>query len=335
MSDIAEDLGQVEWLDPRVVWGNEAHHFTPWLKENVDLLGRAIGLELEVEVEREVAVGSFWADLVGTDAATGRRVLIENQLADTDHRHLGQLLTYAGGLETDILVWVAPRIREEHRQALIWLNENTREGTAFFGVEIQLLKIDRSRPAPHFNVVVEPNEWQKTIARESSAGRTSERGERYRAFWRRLLGELTSRDPSATTASPDRAPAQNWYGISLGRSGVQDNFVFGWAADRGSTVRIELYVDVGAQQQNKALFDVLYAEKEIFEAEFGEPLNWDRRDDIKASRIYIDRPGTIDDPEDALAEYCSWGAERMIRIRKVFGPRVRSVVIPAEIPPNE
>jgi uncharacterized protein DUF4268 len=318
----SKDLGRIEWLEPRIAWINEALDFTPWLKDNVDLLGHALGLELDVEVEREVRVGSFSADLVGTDAATGRHVLIENQLAQTDHGHLGQLLTYAGGLETDILVWVAPRIREEHRQALIWLNENTREETAFFGVEIQLLKIDDSRPAAHFKVVVEPNEWQKAVAGGPDKG-PSERNERYRAFWKKLLTELLSRDPTSSNASIDRVPAQNWYGISLGRSGYQDNFVFGWDP-RGNTVRVELYIDTGDRTRNKASFDQLLAERDAIEQQIGEPLSWDRRDDIRACRIHISRPGSIDDL-GLLDEYCTWGAERMLRLRDVFGPRVRAL----------
>jgi hypothetical protein len=323
------DLGRIEWLEPRHAWGSEPYDFTPWLKDNIDLLGRALGLELDVEVQREVAVGSFSADLVGTDAATGRGVLIENQLAQTDHRHLGQLLTYAGGLETDILVWIAPKIRPEHRQALLWLNETTREDTSFFGVEIQLMKIDDSRPAAHFKVVVEPNEWQKAVADGPRPTGTTERSERYREFWKALLAELLSRDPQSTTASAERVPAQNWYGLSLGRTGFQDNFVFGWDQGQGYAVRIELYIDTGDRARNKGFFDLLERDREEIERDLGEALCWDRRDDIKASRIHFSRPGSIDDPPGLLEAHRTWGAERMLRLRDVLGPRIRNLVLPS------
>jgi len=317
------ELGRLQRTDPRDVWTSEPYHFTPWLRENVALLGEAVGLEIDAEVRQEVPVGLFSADLLGTDLGTSATVLIENQLEQTDHDHLGKLITYASGLDARVLIWVSTRVREEHRQALIWLNESTREEISFFGVEVELLVVDASLPAPHFSVVVEPNEWQKQAASSSSA--PTERGERYRAFWRRALEELLRRDPGATTASPDRVPPNNWYGISIGRSGFQDNFVFGWESGEGSHVRVELYIDVGDQIQNKAIFDLLLEDRKEIEAELGEPLKWTRRDDIRASRIYVSRPGSIDLPDEELDEVLDWGAERMLRLRRVFGPRVRAV----------
>ncbi len=319
------ELGKLERADPRDVWTSEPSDFTPWLRENVSLLGEATGLEIDPEVRQEVPVGLFSADLLGTDLGTSATVLIENQLEQTDHDHLGKLLTYAGGLDARVLIWVCTKAREEHRQALIWLNENTREDISFFGVEVELLVVDGSRPAPHFKVVVEPNEWQKQAA--SSSTGTSERNERYRSFWRKALEALLKREPGVTTASPDRVPPQNWYGISIGRSGFQDNFVFGWESGEGSHVRIELYIDVGDQAENKAAFDRLLAEKEDIERELGEPLTWTRRDDIRASRLYVSRPGSIDLSDDELNEVCDWGVERMLRLRTVFAPRVRALDI--------
>lgn len=317
------DLGKLKRADPREVWSSEPYHFTPWLRENVAFLGEATGLEIDPDLRQEVPVGLFSADLLGTDLGTSATVLIENQLEQTDHDHLGKLLTYAGGLDARVLIWVSTKVREEHRQALIWLNESTREDISFFGVEVELLVIDESRPAPHFRVVVEPNEWQKQAAASSSA--PSERGERYRAFWRRALEELLRRESGVTTASPDRVPPNNWYGISIGRSGFQDNFVFGWESGGGSHVRIELYIDVGDQAENKRAFDAFHAEKEAIEAEFGEPLVWTRRDDIRASRIYASRPGSIELSDDQLDEVLDWGVDRMLWLRKVFGPRARAL----------
>jgi Domain of unknown function (DUF4268) len=327
-------LGALERLDARAVWQNEAHDFTPWLHEHIHVLGQALGLEIDIDVRREVPVGLFSADLLGTDLATQATILIENQLEQTDHSHLGQLLTYAGGLDAGVLVWVATHVREEHRQALTWLNERTREEILFFGVEIELLRIGDSLPAPHFKVVVAPNEWQKAgplrrPASRSNGAAPSERKERYKEFWRGLLTEILSRDARATTAKPERVPAQSWYGISIGRSGFQDNFTFAWeGTDR--YVRVELYIDVGDQLQNEAIFDALYAERSEIEAAFGEPLEWHRREDVRMCRIYCRTPGTIEESAERLAELQSWGADRMLRMRDVFGSRVRG--LPASIP---
>jgi hypothetical protein len=325
------DLGTLERLDARQVWQNEAYDFTPWLRQHIHVLGQALGLEIDVDVQQEVAVGLFSADLLGTDLGSSASILIENQLAQTDHSHLGQLLTYAGGLGTSILVWVSTKVREEHRQALTWLNEQTHEDVLFFAVEIELLRIGDSKPAPHFKVVVAPNEWQKSKAPRGSAPRSgalsSERGDKYKEFWRGLLREILALDASATTASPERVPAASWYGISIGRSGFQDLFAFSYEGS-SRIVRTELYVDVGDKDQNKAIFDRFLSDRETIEEEFGEQLVWDRRDDVRMSKIYAVRPGSLEDPPETLDELMRWGADRMLRLRRVFGPRAKALTLP-------
>jgi hypothetical protein len=333
VSEIA--LGTLERLDAREVWTNEAYDFTPWLRRHIHVLGQALGLEIDVDVQQEVAVGLFSADLLGTDLGSSASILIENQLAQTDHSHLGQLLTYAGGLDTSILVWVSTKVREEHRQALTWLNERTHEDVFFFAVEIELLRIDGSKPAPHFKVVVAPNEWQKSTAPRSVASRSgtlsSERGERYKEFWRGLLAKVLALDAAATTASAERVPAQSWYGISIGRSGFLNNFAFSYQGSN-KIVRTELYIDVGDKLQNEAIFEVFARERATIETEFGERLTWDRREDVRHCQIYVTRPGSLDDAPEALEDLSRWGAERLIRFRDVFGPRAKRLALPLPVP---
>ena len=223
------DLALIARVDPRQVWKSEAYDFTPWLRKNIQLLGEALGLEIAADIQQEVAVGLFSADLLGTDVSSKAGVLIENQLEQTDHDHLGKLLTYAGGLGADVLVWVSTSIREEHRQALTWLNERTHEEVLFFGVEVELLSIDGSRPAPNFKVVVAPNEWQKSAGGGSSkqgVQKPSERQERYKSFWADVITAIRARDLHFTTSIPDRAPRQSWCGFAMGRAAFQDNLSF-------------------------------------------------------------------------------------------------------------
>lgn len=156
-------LGRLKQVDPRVVWKSEAHDLTPWLVENLDLLAEALQIEI-VPTQREVAVGTFWGDVLGEDPS-GRPILVENQLEPTDHGHLGQLLVYASGLEAAVVVWLTPTFRDEHRRALDWLNERTDDQVHFFAVELGVLQIGDSAPAPNFRVVARPNEWQKALKR--------------------------------------------------------------------------------------------------------------------------------------------------------------------------
>ena len=120
-------------------------------------------MDLEVEAQ-ERAVGPFRADILCKDISTNRWVLIENQLERTDHTHLGQLLTYASGLEAVTIVWIAARFTEEHRSTLDWLNKITDESFRFFGLEVELWRIGDSPAAPKFNVVSKPNDWSHSVA---------------------------------------------------------------------------------------------------------------------------------------------------------------------------
>ena len=150
------EFGQIKSVDLREGWPNEAQDFTPWLEQHISLLGDALGLELEVQ-EREAPVGGFSLDLLARDLGRNKTVVIENQLTATDHVHLGQVLTYGAGFDAGAVIWLAKTFRDEHRQAIDWLNQHTGEGVEFFGVEIQLLKIDESKLAPNFKLVATPN----------------------------------------------------------------------------------------------------------------------------------------------------------------------------------
>ena len=90
-------LGTLKNVNLREAWSHEAQDFTPWLADNLDRLSAAIGIPLELEGQ-EVSVDSFSADILARNPQNDSRVLIENQLEQTDHTHLGQILTYLAGL---------------------------------------------------------------------------------------------------------------------------------------------------------------------------------------------------------------------------------------------
>lgn len=181
------DIGKLVDVRPRDAWRHEAHDFTPWLAENLDQLGEAIGLVLEPE-GTEIAVGAFSADLLAKDIS-GRRVLVENQLETTDHSHLGQIMTYLSGLDAEIVIWVATDFRDQHVSALDWLNEHTSDNFAFFAVKLRVVQIEGSKLAPIFEVVTRPNEWERSLQRASKekTGEGSVYAPTRRRFWQRYL----------------------------------------------------------------------------------------------------------------------------------------------------
>ncbi len=313
----SKQLGHLKRLEPREVWTSEPKDFTPWLADRIDLLSEALGIEIEL-IGQEVAVGDFSVDLYGKDIGTENGVIIENQLAPTDHTHMGQLLTYGAGLDAKVIIWISPSFRDEHRQAIEWLNLHT-EGLSFFGVELELMQIDDSLPAPHFKVVVQPNEWQEQLI-ISAKHDFSEKKQAYHVFFEDLLNLLKSKSPGYTNAS--KIGYNNWMAFGAGRAGFRFSFAFA----AGNIFRVELYIDTGDGSINKEAFDALEAEKEVFEASLGHSLVWDRLDHRRASRIASVQEGVdVLSSETTLQNLQVWAVDELIKFRRIFEPRVKSL----------
>jgi hypothetical protein len=302
-------IGKIEYVELREVWRNESQSFTPWLQQNPQELGDLLGLELELS--REHPVGSFSLDLNGVDLLTGHKVIIENQLEQSDHKHLGQLLTYAGGVSPQIIVWVAKDFREEHRAALDWLNSVTGSETNFFGVAIKAIKIGDSLAAPMLDIVVQPNTWSKEVRAAAASAGLSERENQYQAFWTALIERLGANHPELIGRTPwPRA----WFPTSTGVSGVNINFVFNRRA-----VALELYLGASSEETNMRRFEALQKSADYFEGLMGEQLSWEELDGRKACRVALygpAEPSILD--KNAWDEYLTWFEQafaRMVRLK--------------------
>lgn len=211
------NLGKLKEIkDLRKVWPHEALDFTPWLAEddNLALLADAVGLEITLD-ETESSVGDFNVDIYATETGTDRKIIIENQLEDTNHDHLGKLITYASGKSADIIIWVVKRAREEHRAAIEWLNNHTDENIAFFLVEIKLYQIGSSDIAVKFEVVEKPNDWTKEIKKNISNSPTLQA--RY-DYWVAFNDYAFQKAAFAKAFNKRKASTDHWMTLSVGSS---------------------------------------------------------------------------------------------------------------------
>lgn len=321
---MSPDLGRLEHVQARTLWESEARSFTPWLAQNLGLLGEALGLDLEF-LKTEVEVGSFKADIAARDTGRDRQVIIENQLEPTDHGHLGQLLTYAAGLDAAVIVWISPEIREEHRQALDWLNRHTTEKIEFFGVALEVVRINDSKPAVVFRLAASPNAWTKTV-NAAQASQISSREAAYQAFFQLVMDELREKYHFTNAR---RAQPQSW---SSFRSGVVSDITYNVAFANGNRLRAELYIDVGDAAKNKAIYDALMMDKAAIEALTGE-LVWERLDQRRACRISLVRSNTsIDDAAEHGEELRTWLVQALLKIKAAFGPRLAAASQAADQP---
>lgn len=314
-------LGQLKRINPREVWKSEASEFTPWLRENMPALADTLGLELDL-IEREADVGAFSADLVAKDLNSDRQVVIENQLTATDHDHLGKLLTYAGNMWAGVVVWISSEFRDEHRQALEWLNQVTSQDIDFFGLQVEVLQVDDSAPAPNFSIVAKPSGWQKERRR---AVQVTPRQQRYREFFSALLGELKAAAPHITSARS--VGYGHWFSFSAGRSGFTYSFSFA----RDKRFRVELYIDQGERDLNKSAFDLLMEHEKEIREEVGTLVEWERLEKARASRIAVYKENSyIDAPEEVLKDLRVWAVDAMLRLRKAMDSRIKKLRIESD-----
>ena len=183
-------------------------------EENLSLLADAVGLEITVD-EIESSVGNFNVDIYATETGTDRKIITENQLEDTNHDHLGKLITYASGKSADIVIWVVKRAREEHRSAIEWLNNHTDENIAFFLLEIKLYQIGSSDIAVKFEVVEKPNDWTKEIKRNTSNSPTLQA--RY-DYWVASNDYAFQNNTFAKAFNKRKASKDHWMTLSVGSS---------------------------------------------------------------------------------------------------------------------
>ena len=314
------DLGTLEKVALRDIWATEAQDFTPWLAQehNLDALASVLGFELVLEAE-EKKVGPFRADILCKNVDNDTWVLIENQLERTDHKHLGQLLTYAAGLQAVTIVWVAAKFNDEHREALDWLNKITDDTFQFFGLEVELWKIGNSPAAPKFNVVSKPNDWSRSVRKAATQIATEALTETkviQLEYWTGFSEYLISR---SSIVKPQKPYPQHWANYKIGKVG----FVLGALLNsRENSIGIELYMN---DNYAKAYFGLLSEQKESIHEQLGFTLHWMELPERKASRLLINLKDKDPFDKKAWPEYYAWMKEKLEKTDKVFRPRIREL----------
>lgn len=297
-------LGRMKRIsDLRSVWPHEAHDFTKWLaeEENLKELSESIGIDIDLE-ERESSVGSFNVDLYATESGTGRKIIIENQLEDTNHDHLGKLITYASGKGAEVIIWIVKRARDEHRQAIEWLNQHTDSNVGFFLVEIELWQIDDSSLAPKFNIVEEPNDWAKTMKSIEGLNET----ERLKLeFWQQFNSQLENNAIFQKEFNLHKAQAQHWYNLGLGTSAYYISLTINTQ---------ERFISAGIYIPNdKDLYRKWRDNSQPFKDDISKDIEF--REASKAGRILLCKPVNIKD-KSKWSEAVVWLSDMALKFKK-------------------
>jgi hypothetical protein len=307
-------LGKFKKLDVRNRWKKETD-FTPWLaqEENITLLSKALGFELEV-VKVEAAVGPYSADILAKDTVNDSYVIIENQLGKTNHDHLGKAITYGSVLHASAIVWIASNFTEEHQRALDWLNEFTTDELSFYGIQVELWQIDNSLPAVRFDVISRP-----AFIKKKDAGGDSEELTEVRKlqldFWTVFRDNLIEKNVISSAQKPR---PQYWFDIPLGKSNI---FLSCTANSFDGKIGVRVYI--GSKIADTAL-PYLEEQKDEIENELSMTLDWNPNKDARDKIIAVYHDADLFN-RAKWNEYISWLVDTAGRFRKVFMPRVKKL----------
>ena len=293
------ELGRLEKIELREVWRHEALDFTRWLarKENIALLSKEVGIDIEV-IETEMSVGRYNVDIYARDTESNKRIVIENQLENTNHDHLGKMLVYAAGLDADIAIWVVKDVNEEHRQAVEWLNDNSFEKINIFLVKVELWQIDNSPIAPKFQVICEPNNWAKVLKQQSKDNITDLELKQME-YWQGFVDYAKSKDKTYISQRPS---IYNWYVIRIGSSDYKIKLVHSVNSDM---IRCQLEI----------FKDEIYKKLEQYKNEIDNKINgleWEYLEDRKVNRI-----GLSNNIKDSASSYV-WLLDMVDKFKGVF-----------------
>ena len=164
---VLSKLSKLEEIeDLRTVWPHEAQDFTPWLakEENIEILSDAIGIDISIN-ETESSVGDFSLDVLASEVGTDKKIIIENQLEDTNHDHLGKLITYASGKSANIIIWLVKHAREEHKAAIDWMNYSI--GSSKYMISVAQLH-SRNEITVEFNINEDKELFRSLFANKES-----------------------------------------------------------------------------------------------------------------------------------------------------------------------
>lgn len=302
------EIGKLKEVDIRNLWKHEQYDFSEWLseEENINILNDILGLTL-VDVSREAYVGSYRCDLFAVDESTGTKVIIENQLEPSNHDHLGKIITYASGLDAEVIVWIVKTAKEEHRSAIEWLNNNTNSRINFFLIELKAYTIEDSIPAPFFNVIEKPNDFIKNTKINNSSDNLNKSQSERLEFWNRFNEILIDKGKPFNVR---KATTDHWYSVAIGTSVAHVDITL---VNKESRIGVELYIS-----DDKELFDKLFEKKNLIEDELGFALDWQRLDNSKASRIKYYINGLDFDNHSNYDELINKTIDLAIIMRDVF-----------------
>jgi hypothetical protein len=89
---------------------------------------------------------------------------------------------------------------------------------------------------------------------------------------------------------------------------------------------VELYFRGNGEDENKARFDAVLANRKVIEGDLGRQLIWDRLDGKRYSRIYISKECHFTGQTGDFEPLRDWALNEMKLLREKMFPQVRTIL---------
>jgi hypothetical protein len=228
------------------------------------------------------------------------------------------------------VVLIAANFRKEVTATALWLLGHGIRVQCFkvtpyaFGSEL-LLDVRQIIPVP------EAAEYMigmssKDSEEKSAQGAQKSRHTRRMEFWTAALEALRA---SGVNLYDNISPTQDhWLHAGSGVSGCPYGLIFG-----KNEARVELNLSRALTEENKWLFDQLFAQKAEIEATFGAPLDWKRLDEKKSSRVEFGKEFDCYQREN-WPEIIRWMIEHLQRLEAAFSGPLNRLGRSMRLPPK-
>ena len=303
-----QSLGQIRYCRIKDIWDNE-NDFSDWLseQENLDLLSDALELNGLQNPVREDSVGSFRADITCEEMDTERTAIIENKFGGSDHDHLGKIITYAAGKDASLIIWIVENARPEHASAIEWLNNNV-TNRGFFLVEIKIVRIGDSAPAPVFSIIQKPNEYSQAL-------KSADNGKEFKyQYWEGFLDYLR-KDKEFVKEYPGtesrKSTSNRWYTFQKGcRGDFHVECVIFSKNGQLKSVLSQIWIS-----DDNDLFRRFEEHKDEIHKDLEFEMEWDPKEGKMASSVYIKRDVS---PGESYESTYKWFRDNTIALKNVF-----------------
>lgn len=217
---------------------------------------------------------------------------------------------------TQRIILVAANFRPEVISAVLWLlNFNVQlkcfQATPYSMNDEIFLTIEQVIPTPADEEFI-MKATEKNLDNIKSKIKSKKDKEIYKEFWSNLLPVINLKSTLFENSKPHY---KNWFGAGVGGvSGISLGFVFS-----KSKLRIQLYIERSDKGENEYIFDELYKSKEQIEKDYGQFLDWKRKDEYLHCRVQFEEPKIF-----SVSDKHSWDkminlmTDKMVKLENAF-----------------